>query len=805
MHWLHSVDIGVFRFINERMSNSAFDVIMPTASGKGVFRLFFAAVIVCGLVMIWKGGIRGRLCVLMLGLILWPSDSYICNTIKHAVARPRPFIALPDVRLPGANGKPKRRPQKLQAAGDVAAGNSSKQSSESAAAGTGASPARSASHKHLARGASAPGHNSMPSSHAANWFAATMILFIYYRRSIWFMLPMACLVAFSRIYNGVHFPSDVAAGAVLGAGYAVAGIWLFNAAWQFVGRRWFPVWWETVPSLALAPPSKRQDSDEEETGALKPGISHTILDAQWLRLGYILIGVLLLARLAYIGSGLIELSGDEAYQWVWSKHLALSYYSKPPLIAYTQFLGTSIFGDNEFGVRFFSPVIGAILSVLLLRFFAREFNARAGFFLVLVTSATPLMAIGAILMTVDPLSVLFWTLAMVAGWRAVQPDAKLTPWLWTGLWMGLGFLSKYTELFQWLCWAVFFVLWKPARVHLRKPGPWLALLINVLCAAPVLIWNQQHHWITVTHVAGDAKAGETWHPTLHYFFDFLEKETALLNPVFFLGTIWASIAFWRRGRHNPRYVYLFSMGAPLFLAYLLFTFHSGVLPNWIAPSVLPLFCLMAAFWDTRWRLGRRVVGFWLTLGLVIGFAANAFLHESDLVKKITGRALPPKPDPLTRVRAFDQVAGIVAEQRAKLAAETGKPVFVIGSHYQLTSLLTFYWPEAKTNVNRKPLVYCETSEVPKNQYYFWPGFEDERKGQNAIYVRELGAPPLVKGWISKWWAGETNLLRYEPEARPPSPELTNEFDSVTSLGLFRARYHGRVFHTLQLYDCRNLH
>ncbi len=128
----------------------------------------------------------------------------------------------------------------------------------------------------------------------------------------------------------------------------------------------------------------------------------------------------LLARLAYIAGGSIQLSQDEAYQWLWSKHLALSYYSKPPLIAYTQFLGTSLWGDTAFGVRFFSPVIAAILSLIVLRFFAREVNARAGFFLVLIVTATPLLSAGAVLMTVDPLSVLFWTAAMLAGWRAVQ-------------------------------------------------------------------------------------------------------------------------------------------------------------------------------------------------------------------------------------------------------------------------------------------------------------------------------------------------------------------------------------------------
>src|SRR4029077_8013057 len=169
---------------------------------------------------------------------------------------------------------------------------------------------------------------------------------------------------------------------------------------------------------------------------------HETMDKQWLRLGYIVIAVLLVARLAYIASATIQLSEDESYQSLWSKPLALSYYSKPPLIAYTQFLGTTLWGDTAFGVRFFSPLITALLGFWMLRFFAREVNARAGFFLLLIITATPLASLGALLMTVDPLSVLFWTAAMLAGWRAVQEKAATRDWLVVGLWMGLGFLSK---------------------------------------------------------------------------------------------------------------------------------------------------------------------------------------------------------------------------------------------------------------------------------------------------------------------------------------------------------------------------
>jgi undecaprenyl-diphosphatase len=92
---------------------------------------------------------------------------------------------------------------------------------------------------------------SMPSAHAANWFAATMVALIYYRRSIRVMLPAAIVVSFSRVYNGVHYPSDVLAGAIIGAGHAAATVWTLNALWGWAGPRWFANGWRKLPSLMM--------------------------------------------------------------------------------------------------------------------------------------------------------------------------------------------------------------------------------------------------------------------------------------------------------------------------------------------------------------------------------------------------------------------------------------------------------------------------------------------------------------------------------------------------------------------------
>ncbi|WP_085875402.1 phosphatase PAP2 family protein [Peptoniphilus vaginalis] len=57
---------------------------------------------------------------------------------------------------------------------------------------------------------------SFPSGHASSSFAAALTIYFYFRGMGIFFLVIATLIAFSRIYHFVHYPSDVIIGAIIG-------------------------------------------------------------------------------------------------------------------------------------------------------------------------------------------------------------------------------------------------------------------------------------------------------------------------------------------------------------------------------------------------------------------------------------------------------------------------------------------------------------------------------------------------------------------------------------------------------------
>ena len=128
----------------------------------------------------------------------------------------------------------------------------------------------------------------------------------------------------------------------------------------------------------------------------------------------LLFALLSLTLLRWVMAGTNELSEDEAYYHMWSERFASSYYSKGPGIAATMKLSSSIFGHSEFGIRFFSPLLALGSSLILFRLARGVFgNRQVAAWAVFLLNITPIFNAGAMLMTIDPISIFLWLAAML--------------------------------------------------------------------------------------------------------------------------------------------------------------------------------------------------------------------------------------------------------------------------------------------------------------------------------------------------------------------------------------------------------
>lgn len=72
-----------------------------------------------------------------------------------------------------------------------------------------------------------PGEYSFPSGHTMNGFSAAAVIFLHNKKAGAAALCFAALIAFSRMYLFVHFPTDILGGLLIGVGAA------------FVSVKWF--------------------------------------------------------------------------------------------------------------------------------------------------------------------------------------------------------------------------------------------------------------------------------------------------------------------------------------------------------------------------------------------------------------------------------------------------------------------------------------------------------------------------------------------------------------------------------------
>jgi undecaprenyl-diphosphatase len=178
IEFLYSIDVVLFRFINSTLANPVTDKIMPFITDVKNWYLLY---IFLWFLILFKGGkYRVGLAIGMI-LLVAISDQLSSTLLKHLFERPRPCKVLENVHL-------------LVGCTDS---------------------------------------YSFPSSHAVNNFAAAMFFTYFYKHLKWILFSVASIMALSRIFVGVHYPSDVIGGALIG----IAIGYILSITYEFILKK----------------------------------------------------------------------------------------------------------------------------------------------------------------------------------------------------------------------------------------------------------------------------------------------------------------------------------------------------------------------------------------------------------------------------------------------------------------------------------------------------------------------------------------------------------------------------------------
>jgi 4-amino-4-deoxy-L-arabinose transferase-like glycosyltransferase len=395
-----------------------------------------------------------------------------------------------------------------------------------------------------------------------------------------------------------------------------------------------------------------------------------------------LCAIALLTALRFVLALTLPLSFDEAYYWLWSKHLAIGYYDHPPLIAFAIRGGTLIFGNTEFGVRFVSLIASIAASWAVWRSAALLLpGARPGPAACLLFNATLMIAAETMAATPDSLliaiaSFLMWTIAKLE----TTHDGRW--WLAAGLAAGTALITKLSGLF--LCGSLcLWLLASPiARPWLRTFWPYAGALITLLLFAPFVYWNAEHNFISFRFQFARVSAG---HLDSRFLLEFVAGQMALASP-FILALAGVSLARNSLLAKPPnRLGFAAAMVWPAILYFLFHALHARVQGNWPG-FVYPALAVLAAqpfagasrnphgdgTVDKMCRLALPAAGVILTVAYAQAFFGLFPIGLRDPIARTTGVGIVP-----------------VVEQISARASLTRADA-IVTTNYVTTSWLAFY-------------------------------------------------------------------------------------------------------------------
>ncbi len=539
---------------------------------------------------------------------------------------------------------------------------------------------------------------------------------------------------------------------------------------------------------------------EHGTGAARP-----LSWATW-PATFLLVAAVLVVRLIYlIWLSPYELAGDEAYYWECSRNLSLCYYEKGPALPWLIAACCHIFGSTEWAIRL--PVaLASAASALAVAHLAYVLSAqktggdgqqtargdpRAAFIAALLFCFIPSFQANAQICTQDGPIILLWTLLTTTGLGALRRweagRAGVFNWFGFAVILGIAFLFKQSIL---LIGSGLF-LYMFIR---RKSLPWSAglilqvlvvVLVFILMLTPMMIWNHQHGWPTLTHTLGhlgapggdhDAeKDAEGW--SILWPLSLIGSQVGVVGPaaLLLMGLAIARAIHRRKADPAtwPANLWLICASVPSVGFFVLLSFIKPVIATWPFPSYAPLVPLAALMILTEIdrrsihaadpaatrRRPKKTLAFeaW-KMGLTYGAIAWVIIAFPNMLGHLPYLGGMFQGSVLKRISGHRAHAAELAARIDSHRDPSGLPTIVITRYYQEASLDAFYLPG-------QPVVFNAGTATGQRMtsYDFWPATDvnaPELKGRYAV----LDGHSPTRPWDT--------VIKYKSLLRVPKTKFT---------------------------------